>query len=110
MTYYIYIVYSNYHSRRRVAAYRVAEENGQGAVRAPAGQTRYSVAPGGPSGPLIRQPRDYIVWYYLRRAKHTPMTHYTFLEASPRIEQRERQALGFTVAGGVICLLAVITA
>ena len=45
LTDYIYIVDSNYHSRRRVAAYRVAEENGQGAVRAPAGRLDPVVLP-----------------------------------------------------------------
>ena len=52
LTYYIYIVYSNYHSRRKVVRYRVVEENGQGAVEAPPRQTRSSAGTPRGSAPL----------------------------------------------------------
>jgi len=42
--------------------------------------------------------------------KYTPMTHYTFLKASPAIELRELKALRFIVAWGLVCLVVLITA
>ena len=44
------------------------------------------------------------------RYKYMPMTHYTLLKASARIERRERLALAFIVAWGLLCLVVLITA
>ena len=44
------------HRRGRVVAYAVVEENGQGAVRAPAGQTRYCAGTRRGSAPLEPPP------------------------------------------------------
>ena len=50
-----------------------------------------------------------LLWTRLRY-KYTHMTHYTFLKASPGIERRELRALRFIFAGGLMCLLVLITA